>query len=177
MTTTYCGEVTIGGAIPGASTATLAAIAGINGALPDLLARISSLQSFLPQDVSLGAQLSLANSLVTNIQTSIQLGVAPPSIAAQIAAVAALVAAMLAQLAAVEGQLDIVTGFQGLLAAAGIHVYASSATTAGIGSELATALSAGVPGGAGTDLANSVLLVTTSSVAWSALSQVMKVSP
>jgi hypothetical protein len=177
LTVVYCGELTIGGALPGANGVTVAAIAGINGALPDLLSRIASLQAFAPTDVNLGAQLQLAGSIVGNIQTSIQLGIAPPSIAAQIAAIAALVAAMLTQLAGVQAQLDLVLEFQGLLAAAGIHIYAFSGTSGGLGGELATELASGTPGGSPSDPANAVVLVTTSPAAWAALSQVVKVSP
>ena len=177
MTVVYCGELTIGGALPGANAATIAAITGINGAVPDLLARIGSLQAFAPSDVNLGAQLQLANQLVSNVQTSISLGIAPPSIAAQIAGIAALVAAMLAQLSGVQAQLDLVLDFQGLLAAAGIHAYAFSGTTGALGGELATELASGTPGGSPSDPANAVVLVTTSPAAWAALSQIAKVSP
>lgn len=177
MSVVYCGELTIGGALPGANAAAIAAVAGINGALPDILARIAALKAFAPLNVSIGAQLALAQSLVANIQTSIALGVAPPSIAAQIAAIAALLADLLTMLESVNVQLDIVLGFQSLLAAAGIHAYAFSGTSGALGGELATELASGTPGGSPTDPANAVALVTTSPAAWAALSQVCKVTP
>jgi hypothetical protein len=145
----YLGEFTIGGALPGAQAAAIAGAAGINAALPDILARLAALQAFAPMPVSFSAQLSLANQLVIGIGQSIALGIPEPSIAAQIAAVLALVAELVAAVASINVQLSIVVDFQTLLAAAGVHVYAYAGDAGGLGGALSGALATGLPGGGG----------------------------
>jgi hypothetical protein len=145
----YLGEYTIGGALPGAQAAALAGAAGINAALPDILARLTALQAFAPMPVSFSAQLSLANQLVMGIGQSIALGIPEPSIAAQIAAVLALVAELIATVAGIHTQLSVVLDFQSLLAAAGVHVFAYAGGAGGLGGELSSALATGLPGGGG----------------------------
>jgi hypothetical protein len=174
---TYCGELTIGGALPGAQAAAVAGVSGINAALPDILARIAALQAFAPQPVSFVAQLALAMQIVTGIQTSIALGISPPSIAAQLAAVAALVADLLAMVTDIHAQLAIVLELRGLLGAAGIHAYAFAGQSGNLGGELATALTTGTPGGSAADAANALVLVTTLPATWTALSQIARVTP
>lgn len=174
---TYIGELSIGQAVPGATLAAAAGVAGINAALPDLLARIAALQAFAPQPISFAAQLSLAQSMVTSVQTSITLGIPAPSIALQLAAVLALVAQLLAALTGIQGQLSIVTGFQTLCAAAGIHAYAYAGTSGAMGADLTAALSMGTPGGSSSDVCNALVLVTTLGATWTAMAQVFKVTP
>jgi hypothetical protein len=146
MSLSYLGEFTIGGALPGAQAAAVAGAAGINAALPDILARLAALQAFAPMPVSFSAQLSLANQLVAGIGQSIALGIPEPSIAAQIAAVMALVAELIATVAGIRTQLSIVANFQVLLAAAGVHVFAYAGDAGGLGGELTGALALGLPG-------------------------------
>lgn len=170
MTYYYSGEYTIGGALPGAQAAAVAGSAGINAALPDILARLAALQAFAPLPVSFAAQLSLANQLVTGIQTSIALGIPEPSIAAQIAAVAALVAELVASVSAINVQLSIVADFQSLLAAAGLHVYVIENDANAIGADIYDALQLGLPGGGGaTEVVSAILLVTNVGATWAAL--------
>lgn len=177
MTISYVGELTIGAAIPGANAAVLAGIAGINSALPDILARIAALQAFAPQPVNFAVQLQLAQQMVASVQACLLLGIPAPTIAAQIAAVAALIAELLAAVSGVNAQLVILTDFQALLATAGLFVYAYAGTSGALGADVTTALVGGTPGGSPADACNALVLVTTSSPVWTALSQVMQVTP
>lgn len=174
---TYVGNLSIGGAVPGAASAAIAGVAGINAALPDILARIAALQAFAPQPVSFVAQLALAQSMVSSVQAGIALGIPVPSIAAQIAAIAALVAELLAAVSAINVQLGIVTDFQALLGAAGLHLYAYAGQTGSLGPELSAALATGIPGGSPTDSAHALVMVTTVPATWTAMSHVFKVVP
>jgi hypothetical protein len=177
MTITYIGELSIGDAVPGAAAVAVAGVAGINGAIPNLQSLIDALTAFAPLDVSFGAQLALAQSMVTNIGLAISLSLPAPSIAAQIAAIAALLAALLAQLAAINVQLGIIVDFQALLGTAGIHVYAYDGVTGSFGGEFATELVGGTPGGSPSDAANALVLITTIPAAWAAMGQVFQVTP
>lgn len=173
---TYLGSISLGAALPGANSVTVAAIAGINAALPDILARIAALQAFAPSPVDFGAQLVLAQQIVTSIQTSIALGIPAPSIAAQIAAVAALIADLLASVQAINGHLAIVQSFASLLGAAGIHALVFDGDAGAFGGELAAELGS-VPGLGPYDACNAIVLVTTVPATWAAMSQVFKVAP
>jgi hypothetical protein len=173
----YVGELSIGQAVPGAAAAAVAGAAGINAALPDILARLEALAAFAPQPVSFTAQLALAQQMVTSIQLSIALGIPVPSIGAQIAAVTALIAELLAAVAAVNAQLVIVTDFQALLIAAGVHVYAYAGQVGALGGEFATELAGGVPGGSPTDASNALVLITSVPATWAAMSSVFQVVP
>lgn len=177
MTVTYVGDISIGQAVPGAAAAAVAGAAGINAALPDILARLAALQNFAPQPVSFAAQLALAQQMVSSIQLSISLGIPVPSIAAQIAAVLALVAELLAAVLSINAQLAIVTDFQVLLGAAGVHVYAYAGQVGSFGGEFSAELAGGVPGGGPTDASNALVLVTTVPATWAAMAQVFNVSP
>lgn len=173
MTIAYVGELSIGGAVPGAATAAVAGAAGINAALPDILARLQALAAFAPAPVSFSAQLALAQQMVTSIQLSIALGIPEPSILAQIAAVTALIADLLAAVASINAQLVIVTDFQALLVAAGVHVYSYAGQVGDLGAELSAELAGGVPGGGGpTDASNALILLTTVPGTWTAMTQV-----
>jgi hypothetical protein len=177
MTVTYVGSLSIGDLVPGAAAAAVAGAAGINAALPDIQARIAALASFSPAPVDFAAQLALAQQMVASITASISLGLPVPSIAAQIAIVAAQIAALEASVLAINANLTIVTDFQDLLTAAGIHVYAFDGQVQDLGNELDTELSGGVPGGSPTDASNALVMVTTVSATWTAISQVFKVAP
>jgi hypothetical protein len=177
MTTSYVGEFTIGGAVPGALAGVSAGIGGVNAALPDLQARLAALLAFQPAPISFAAQLSLAQATLSGIQLAIASGITPPDISAQLAAIAALVADLAAAVAGIDVQLTILSNLQTLLAAAGLHVYAFAGATNAAGGELTTALSGGVPGGAPTTAANALVLVTTVSATWAAMQGVFEVSP
>lgn len=177
MTTVYIGSLSIGEAVPGAAAAAVAGAAGINAALPDILGRLAALAAFAPLPVDFTAQLALAEQMVASVTLGISLGIPVPSIAAQIAAIAALVADLLAAVASINASLEIVVAFQALLGAAGIHAYAYTGVTAGLGADLTTELAGGVPGGGPTDAANALVLITTTPATWTAMGEVFKVSP
>lgn len=177
MSVEYLGSLTVGDVMPGAVAVGAAGVAGINAALPDIQARLDSLLTFSPGAVDFAAQLSLAQQTVTSIQTAISAGISPPSISQQLAQISALIAELLAAIANINAQLDLILDFQALLGSAGIHGYAFSGQTQNLGSELAAELSGGTPGGAPTDAANALVLITTVPAAWAALSQILKVTP
>lgn len=176
MSVTFLGSMTLGDALPGAVGAAAAGIAGINLALPDILARIAALQSFLPTPVDFTAQLVLAQQTLQSVQATIALGLPVPDISAQLLAVQALIAALLAAVNAVNAQLDLITDFQAILGESGIYAYASDGTVANLGAELSSALST-TPGLAGPMHANSVILVAATPAAWAAIQGVFQVTP
>jgi hypothetical protein len=177
LTVAYVGSLSIGDAVPGAATVAAAGVAGISAALPDITARLEALAAFAPLPVDFTAQLVLAQQMLASVQLGISLGIPVPSIAAQIAAIVALVAELSAALAAINAQLEIIVDFQALLGAAGIHAYAYAGDTDQLGPELTAELAAGVPGGAASDPANALVLVTTLSATWTAMGSVFKVTP
>jgi hypothetical protein len=174
---TYLGSLSIGGVLPGAAAATVAGMAGINAALPDILARLDALAAFAPQPVSFSAQLGLANQMVTSVQAAISLGLPIPSIAAQLAIVGALVSDLLAAVSSVNAQLEILADFELLLGTAGVHAYAYAGDTGDLGAEFASELSGGTPGGAAGDAANALVLITTIPAVWAAMGEVFQVTP
>lgn len=173
MTVTYVGNLSLAAALPGAALAATNGIAGINGALPDILARIAALQSFAPSPVNFATQLTLANGIVASIEQAIALSLPVPSISAQIAAVLALIASLLATVSAVNASLGIIAAFEGLLASAGVHVFAFAGTTSAFGGELNTAVSGTTLAGA----SSAIVLATDVGATWSAMGQIFKVTP
>lgn len=171
MTTTYLGELSIRAALPGASAAALAGATGIAAALPDILARISALQACVPTPVNFAQQLALAEQIVASVTAGIQIGIPVPSIDAQIAAVLALVSSLIAQVTAVHAQLAIVTDFQALLGAAGLHALAYAGPVSSFGGELDSALAI-VGTLSPSDTAFALVLLTTSGATWDALTQI-----
>jgi hypothetical protein len=177
MSLVYCGELTIGGAVPGANACAIAGYAGINAALPDITEKLAALLAFVPTPVDFQLQLQLAQQMVASVQASITLGLPVPSIAAQIAIVTALIADLTASVVSISAQLGIITDFQALLGAAGVHVYAYAGPANGLGGEVTTALATGLPGGAPTDATNALVLATTVPATWTAMAQVFQVVP
>jgi len=175
---TYLGELSIGVAVPGANSAVIAGLTGINAALPNILAQLEALSAFAPTPIDFAAQLTLANSIVTSVQAGITAGLPIPSMADQIAAVAALVAALLAQVSLANAQVVLLTDLQAPLAVGGLHAYAYAGPTNGLGSDVDVALAAGVPGGSGpSEASNALVLVTVEPATWSAVSVIFKVTP
>jgi len=173
----YLGSLSLAAAVPGAAAGVSAGIGGINGALPDIEARLAALSGFAPTPGNFAADLAVANSIVASITAGITAGLSPPSIGAQIAIIAALVAALEATVLAVSAQLDVVLDLQALLATAGVFSYAYAGQANALGSALSTELASGFPGGAGTDSTNALVLATTTPATWSAMSSLFKVTP
>jgi hypothetical protein len=177
MTIQYVGGLDLATAVPGASAAIDAGIAGINGALPDMQARIDALLAFNPQPVDFAAQLLLAQQTVASIQLGISLGIPAPSIASQIAQIAALIADLLATATAVQAQLQIITDLQTLFATGGVHAYAYAGDANDLGPEFTAELAGGLPGGGPTDDISALVLATGDSATWDAMGVVFKVTP
>lgn len=170
MTITALGTLSVGGAVPGCAVAVTAGMAGINGALPDIEARLEALQGFSPQPINFGVQLALAEGIVASIKAGIALGLPVPSLTAQAAAVSALIASLHVQVALVNGHLDVLTALVAPLAVAGVAVYAFDGPTNTLGSEIDAVL------GGGTAHANALVMFTTNPTTWAAMSAVLKVS-
>lgn len=177
MTVTYIGSLTIGDSLPGGVAVAAAGYAGINAALPDIQARLAALASFSPAPVDFTAQLALALQMVASVQSSIALGLTPPSIAVQIAIILALIVELEATVLSISAQLGIVVAFQVSMGTAGIHAYAYDGQVQNLGSEMTTQLAAGVPSGSPTDLCNSLILITTIPATWAVMAQIFKVVP
>jgi hypothetical protein len=177
VTLTYVGELSLSAALPAPANVALAGSTGIGLALPDILQRLEALAAFSPSPVSFTASLALAQSIVESISKAIALGIVPPSMASQIAQVSALVSELLANVQTINGHLEVITDFQSLLTAAGVHVYAFDGEVDDLGAELAAALAGGVPGGTPTQHSNALVMVTTLAATWSAMAQIFKVTP
>jgi len=177
MSTTYLGSLSVGDVVPGAVSAAAAGSAGINAALPDIQGRLDALLAFAPINVDFAAQLALAQQTVASIQAGIALGLPVPSLAAQIAQVAALVAELLAAVTSISAQLSVIAALQAHFGVAGVHAYAFAGQTQDLGGELSAELAGGTPGGAPTDAANALVLITTVPATWAALAALLKVSP
>lgn len=177
MTIQYLGSLSVGGTIPGASAGISAGISGVTAALDNLLAQLAALAAFVPAPISFAQQLALAQSMVVSVNAAIAAGLPVPNLAAQIAIIAAQVAALTAQIAGIQANLAVMTALSSPLAAAGVHAWAYDGATNQFGSELASELSGGVPGGSGGTHANGLALVTIVGATWTAMGSVFKVTP
>lgn len=175
MTVAYLGSMTIGVAVLGGFDAATAGQLGIEGALPDLQARIAALAAFNPQPIDYSVSLSIANSIIAGINASITLGIVPPDFSAQIAIVLGIVTDLEAIALDVDAKLTVVVDFLGLLATAGVHLYKYSGNADQLGPEFTTELSGGFPGGSGgSESCNALVLATTNGATWTAMQGVFK---
>lgn len=158
MSLAYIGSMTVGAAVPGA-------MAKIGLLVPDLQAQVDALVAFSPGEISLAANLALAEQIVLDLKAAIQLGVTPPSISAQLAIVAA-------QLGVLRARLELITGFTGLMATAGLHAYSYTGQANQLGPQLSTELTAGLPGGQPTDQVAAVIFAANAGVTVSAMGAV-----
>lgn len=164
MTATYVGGMSLGDAMPGV-------MAPILQAMGDVQAKITACASFSVgiTPPSLTANIAAAASILANCTLALSAGIEPPSIDLQFQIIADAVIVL-------QLQLQIILDFLNLLGA-GVHVYAVSAQTDAVGGELTSALVAGVPGGAPSDLANALVLITTIPADWAKIAQVFKTTP
>lgn len=176
MTTTYLGSFTVGGMMPGAAAVGVAGAAGINSALPDLLSRLASLQGWSPGAITIAAQITQLQAMITALNAQLTLGVQPPSIATQLAQLAQIIADLQAQIAGLNAQLSIIADFQAALGAAGVHLVAYEGAVGTFAPELAGRLMV-VPGLNPADACHALALVTTVPATWAALASVLKVAP
>lgn len=164
MTVVYVGGETIGSALPGVQGAILQAMG-------DVQAKIAAAVNFAPNltPPSIAADIQANGQILANLQAAAAIGIEPPSISAQLDIMASAVLVLKAQLQIILDLLNLFT--------AAVHVYAYQGQTDALGGEFTTELSAGVPGGVGTDLANALLLITTIPADWAAIAQVFKTTP
>lgn len=161
---TYVGSLGLSAAVPAVATVFASAIAELEG-------RIAALSAAVPSFTPPSVQLALAKQIVAAIEANIALGITPPSIDLQIGLFLALIAEL-------QASLQIVLDIKNLFAAAGVHVYVYDGDAGDFGTELDAELVAGFPGGSGpTQHANAIILATTITATWSAMSQVFQVTP
>ncbi len=177
MTVSYLGSLTVGAAAPGGLALAAAGTAGINGALPDIQARIAALASFAPTPPNIAADIALAQKIIESLQAALTLGITPPNISAQIEIVAAQLLALKAAVAAIDAQLSIIANLSNVLSTAGLHAYAYSGQANQLGTQFTTELAGGFPGGTPTDPTNALVLATTLSGTWAAMAQFFKTTP
>lgn len=163
MSLTHVGEMTIGATLPGV-------VAALAAAQADLDARVAALASFEPSITppSIEGDLAVAAAIIANLEASV--GITPPSVELQVQIIADV-------LAVLRIQLEIIVALGELFAVAGVHVYRYSGTAAGMGAELTAELAGGLPGGAGIDHVDALVLATQVSATWTAMSSVFKVAP
>ncbi len=171
MSLVSLGSIDLATSLPGANAAGVAGAAGINGALPDINARIAALGAFAPAPISFSADIAAANNIAASIGVAVSAGLTPPDIAGQIAQIAALLAALEAEALAVQANLTLVTNFLGLLAAGGIDAYAWDGARNALGAAVTSAL------GSSTAHSNAIVLVTTNGATWTAMQSVFKTTP
>lgn len=164
MTVQYVGGMTIGDALPGVQAPLIAAIG-------DIQARLTALLEFKPNLVppSLTADIQANAEILANLKLSLALGVTPPSLDVQASIMLDAVALLKAQLAIILALFD--------LFRAGIHVYNYTGQANALGADFTAALASGVPGGAGTDAVDGLLLIAAVPAAWAAIAQLFKTTP
>lgn len=172
MTIADLGGLSVGGAAPGAATAVVAGEAGINGALPDIQARLTALLAFSPAPINFAASIAIANSVIASINAAITAGIVPPDFSAQIAIATAQIATLTAAVAAVNAQLAILVALEAPLAVGGLHGYAFDGDASVAGAEIGGAITGDFAGHV-----NALVLVTSSPSTWTALGQILKVTP
>lgn len=173
MTTAYLGGLDVGAACPGAVACASAGVAGINGAVPDLEARILALQGFVPTPTTLADLLANAQATVQGILNAIAAGVQIPDISAQFAIVAEQLAVLQLQLDLVNQQLGIILALQPYFSVGGLHAYTFDGSTGNLGTELDAAIATeGAPSGA----TKALLICATTPEAWDALSAILLTS-
>ena len=177
MSITNLGTLSLAVAVPGAAAGVAAGLAGLNLALPDIEARLAALAGFTATPGDFAADLAIANSIVASITAGMTAGLSPPSIGAQIAIIAALVATLEAAVLAVSAELDVVLDLQTLLGTGGVFAYAYAGQADALGAALTTELASGFPGGSGADATNALILATSTSATWEAMSSLFKMTP
>lgn len=167
MTITALGQVSVGVAVPGVSSAVAAGTAGISSTLPELLARLAALEALPITPPDFAAQIVLANQMAAAATAALSLGLPLPDLGP---AFAAAIAALEALIAALQAQLAVLVNLTAPLTAAGVGLYVFDGSRDQLGYELGQAI------GPGALHCNALALVTVDPVAWAGLSAVMKVS-
>ena len=155
MPVDYVGGITLGQAIPMADLANVQLAGAVNASLPDIQARIDGLLA-----VSVAPPPSLAD-LIASAQAllaALQALLAAPL--PDVAATAAALGELQASLGQLSAALAFSADFGSLLSQAGIHYYLFAGQASELGTGIGSALSAGLPGGAGPSehIAGAILL-------------------
>lgn len=172
MTLVALGNVSVGAAVPGCATACAEGTAGINGALPDITARVGALAAFTPTaDVNFAAQQAVSIQTTAALAAAILGGLPEPKMQLQADMANALKGTLELQTNAVNASLEVITDLTVALAPVGVAAYAYDGPVGTLAAELAVEL------GAEVTHCNALVLVVRDPAVWAALSQVMKVSP
>jgi hypothetical protein len=173
MTLIALGDVSLSDAVPGCATACVEGTAGINGALPDITARIGALAAFTPTaDVDFGAQKAVSIQTTAALVAAIEGGLPAPTMQVQADMADALKVQLEAQVNAVNGSLELIADVSAALGVEGeLAAYAYDGPVGTLAAELAVEL------GADAAHCNALVLVVRDPAVWAALSQIMKVSP
>ena len=161
MSLVYLGELTIGAAVPGVMAPLLAAMGDLQG-------RIDAMLGF---SATIGLPIEGLLALSATVTASLsQPGLAAPSVALQMQIMASAIAVL-------KAQLTIIADLVSLLATAGVHAYAYDGSVGGLGAEVTSALSGGLPGGGGGGAhCNGLVAATTAGATWAAMGAVFKVA-
>jgi hypothetical protein len=170
MSLTPLGSLALSAVVPGAAALGAAGELGINLALPDIQARLSALLAFTPTMPSLSADATLAANIVTDLQAAISIGVVPPDITAQLGIIAALVLDLQNKVIAINAQFSIIANLVGLLATAGVDLYAWDGAAEDLGGALTTQYTGDAAH------ANALVLVTKIGATWSVMGTLFKTS-
>lgn len=162
---TYVGEASLTVLLPGIGGALFAAKASLE-------AQIAALVNFQATvSLSFAAQLAVLAQAQASLEAAIALGLQPPSLDVQIQITAAVALAL-------QLQLQVILDLFNLLANAGVHAYAYDGRADGLGPQLTTALTTGLPGGAGAaEHTNALVLATTVGATWTAMQAIFKTTP
>src|SRR5690606_11162615 len=172
---TYLGSKSLGECVPVAVQAQASLDAQLSAQLPEIQAKLEGFGTVLmsltvsPPDVQ--GSIDAALQTVASLQAS--LSVSGPSVTLQIDTITQAVAELQVQLAQVQAQLALSAQLGASFGASGIHLLAYDGRLGSFGNELQGALS---PVGDSNNRAQALVLVTTSSAAWSAMSTIFGVS-
>lgn len=163
---TPLGVRSLGGVLPVLATAEAAIVASVAPAMAELNAKLAGLLAVqaallappLPSVTIAGAALALVSLQAT-------LAVPQPT-SPQLVAALAVIAQVRAQLGALEAQLSVAAELGALGNAGGIAAYAYAGTIDALGPAVTAELGGGIPGGAGADQGNALVLVTTTPGTW-----------
>lgn len=170
MAVTFVGEFTLGGTMPGAASFSAFAAADLNARLAALIALSAQISATLPS-ISFSANIDLCLQAIASLEAAIALGISPPAIDAQLSIVAAAVAELELSLAAVAA---LTLAFS----ATGVWAYTYSGQADNLGSDFATELASGLPGGGGaSENVDAMVLITNVGATWTAIQSIFKTTP
>lgn len=169
MSSAYLGSLTIGGLMPGTVGLHAQLKAKINAELLAALSVNASLQANLT--AGFGTNLTAAIDFVVSGKMLLALqATASVNLSASLSA---SLAANVALAAALQAALDAVLVFDTTFGRAGIHAWSIANTSSAIQGDASSALSAGVPGAAASDMSNGIIIATSVPSTWVALGKLL----